>query len=165
MLGILNICVSLRDLQRFAQRNLAALTEALGIELRRSPSDSALRYFFIQVDVAAADAAIRDCTIAQIPRGTTDLDWLVSDGKTLRRSIEPTRSGGSAFIAQVTLYSAALGVAIAQACFSTAENHERAALLQLLRELDFDGVLIQAHALHTHKPSFNSLRSMGPTSC
>jgi hypothetical protein len=35
----------------------------------------------------------------------------VCDGKTLRGSIEPTGGGGSAFIAQVTLYSAALGVA------------------------------------------------------
>ncbi|QPN56341.1 hypothetical protein I1E95_14820 [Synechococcus sp. CBW1107] len=67
------------------------------------------------MDVAAVCAAIRDWTIAQIPGGITDLDQLVCDGKTLSGSIEPTRGGGSAFIAQVTLYSAALGLAIAQA--------------------------------------------------
>jgi hypothetical protein len=39
------------------------------------------------------------------------------DGKTLSGSIEPTAGGGSAFIAQVTLYSAALGVAY---CFAEA---------------------------------------------
>ena len=43
--------------------------------------------------------------------GASDLDQLVCDGKTLRGSIEPTAGGGSAFIAQVTLHSAALGVA------------------------------------------------------
>ncbi|QEY31235.1 transposase family protein [Synechococcus sp. RSCCF101] len=109
VLGILSRCESLRDLERFARRHHAVLIEALGIELRRPPSDSAFRYFFLQVDVTAVCDAIRDWTIAQIPDGAADLDQLVCDGKTLRGSAEPTAGGGSAFIAQVTLYSAALG--------------------------------------------------------
>jgi predicted transposase YbfD/YdcC len=52
----------------------------------------------------------------------------------------------------VTLYSVALGVAISQACYATGENHDRAVLRQLLGELDLEGVLIQADALHTQKP-------------
>ena len=44
-------------------------------------------------------APIRDWTIVQIPGGAADLDQLVCDGKTLRGPIEPTSSGGSAFIA------------------------------------------------------------------
>lgn len=161
VLGILSRCQSLRDLERFAERLHGVLSEALGIELRRYSSDSAFRYFFQQVDVAA----IRDWTLAQIPVDATDLDQLVCDGKTLRGSIEPTPGGGSAFIAQVTLYSAALGVAISQACYATGENHERAVLRQLLGELELEGVLIQADALHTQRPFFNSSRSRGPTSC
>ncbi len=39
VLGILSGCQSLRDLERFAIRHHAALTEALGLELRRPPSD------------------------------------------------------------------------------------------------------------------------------
>jgi hypothetical protein len=50
----------------------------------------------------------------------------------MRGSIEPTAGGDSAFIAHVTLYSAALGVAINQACYATGENHERAVVRQLL---------------------------------
>jgi hypothetical protein len=119
----------------------------------------------LQVDVAAVCAAIRDWAIAQIPGGATDLDQLVCDGKTLRGSIEPTPAGGSTFIAQVTLYSATLGVAIAQACYATGENHEWAVVKKLLGELDLSGVLIQADALHTQQPFFDSSRSRGPTSC
>jgi hypothetical protein len=149
VLGILSKCESLRDLERFARRHHAVLNETLGLELKRPPSDSAFRYFFLQVAVAAVCAAIRDWTIAQIPGGAADLDQRVCDGKTLRGSIEPTSGGGSAFIAQVTLYSAALGVAIAQACYATGDNHERAVLQRLLRDLDLVGVLIHADALHT----------------
>jgi len=112
VLGILSCCQSLRDLERFAIRHHAVLTKALGIELRRPPSDSSFRYFFHQVDVAALCAAIHDWTIAQIPGGAAGLDHLVCDGKALRGSIEPNSGGGSAFIAQVTHYSAGLGVAI-----------------------------------------------------
>ncbi|QEY31795.1 transposase family protein [Synechococcus sp. RSCCF101] len=165
VLGILSRCESLRDLERFARRHHAVLIEALGIELRRPPSDSAFRYFFLQVDVTAVCDAIRDWTIAQIPDDAADLDQLVCDGKTLRGSAEPTAGGGSAFIAQVTLYSAALGVAIAQTCTATGEDHERAVLRRLLGELDLGGVLVQADALHTQKPFFGSSRSREPTSC
>jgi hypothetical protein len=164
VLGILSGCQSLQDLERFTIRHHAVLTEALGVELRRLPSDSSFRYFFQQVDVPALRGAIRDWTIAQILRVVADLDQLVCDGKTLRGSIEPTAGGGSVFIAQVTLYSAALGVAISQACYATGENHERAVLRQLLGELDLEGVLIQADALHTQRPFFGSSRSRGPTS-
>ncbi len=164
VLGILSRCQSLRDLERFSIRHHSVLTAALGIELRRPPSDSAFRYFFQHVDVAALCTAIRDWTIAQIPGGAADLEQLICDGKTLRCSYEPTAGGGSAFIAQVTLYSAALGVAISQACYATGENHERAVLRQLLGELDLEGVLIQADALHTQKPFFGSSRNRGPTS-
>jgi hypothetical protein len=65
----------------------------------------------------------------------------------------------------VTLYSKALGAAIAQATFDTRENHERAVLRELLSTMDLEGVLIQADALHhTQKPFFGSSRSRGPTS-
>jgi hypothetical protein len=94
VLGILSGCQSLRDLERFAIRHHSVLTEALGLELRRSPSDYSFRYFFLQVVVTALCAAIRDWTITQIPGGATDLDQLICDGKTLRGSIEHTRGGG-----------------------------------------------------------------------
>ena len=90
---------------------------------------------------------------------------MICDGKTLRGSIEPTSGGGSAFIAQVTLYSAALGIAIAQACYATDVTHERAVLQKLLGELDLEGVLIQADALHTQQAFFGSSQSRAPTSC
>ncbi len=65
VLGILSGCQSLRDLERFANRHHSVLTDALGLGLRRPPSDASLRYFFQQVDVTALCTVIRDWTIAQ----------------------------------------------------------------------------------------------------
>jgi hypothetical protein len=87
VLGILNGCQSLRDLERLARCHHDALTKSLGLELWRPPTDSAFRYFFLQVDVAAFCTAIRDWTIAQIPGGATELDQLICDGRTLGGSI------------------------------------------------------------------------------
>jgi hypothetical protein len=39
VLGILSKCESLRDLERFARRRHGVLTETLGIDLKRPPSD------------------------------------------------------------------------------------------------------------------------------
>ena len=96
---------------------------------------------------------------------TSTCIWFLEDDQLLFMAGSQSAGGGSAFIAQVTLYSAALGVAISQACYATGENHERAVLKRLLGELDLEGVLIQADALHTQRPFFGSSRSRGPTSC
>ena len=40
-------------------------------------------------------------------------------------------------------------MAIAQACYAIGENHERRVLQKLLGDVDLEGVLIQADALHT----------------
>ena len=125
----------------YAIRHHTSLTSSLGIELKRSPSDTALRYLFLPMHIRSLCAAIRDWTIAQPPGGAEAFDQLIFDDKALRASVEPTAGGGSTFIAQVTLYSAALGLAISQACYATVENHERAVLKQLLGELDLQGLL------------------------
>jgi hypothetical protein len=164
VLWILSGCQSLRDLERLAIRHHAALIQALGLELRRPPTESTVRYLFLQADVAEICRQLQDWMLAQIPDGAAGLDQLVCDGKTLRGSSVATKVGGGAFIAQVTLYSKALGAAIAQATYDTRENHERAVLRELLSTMDLAGVLIQADALHTQKLFFGSSRSRGPTS-
>ena len=82
--------------------------------------------------------------ISQIPGGADGLDQLVCDGKTLRGSAVEAEDGSHRFVAQVTVYARALGVALAQTTYDTGESSERAALKELLSTLDLEGVLIQA---------------------
>ena len=101
--------------------------------------------------------------ISQVPSGATGLDQLVCDGKTLRGSAVETEDGSHRFVAQVTVYARALGVALAQTTYDTHESSERAALKELLSSLDLDGVLIQADALHTTHSFFDGASPRGPT--
>ena len=85
------------------------------------------------------------------------------DGKTLRGSAVEAEDGSHRFVAQVTVYARALGVALAQTTYDTGESSERAALKELLSTLDLEGVLIQDDALHTTRPFFSGAWSRGPT--
>jgi hypothetical protein len=64
----------------------------------------------------------------------------------------------------VTLYTSALGVAIVQVCYATGQDYDRFVLKKLLGELDLDGVLIEADALHTEQPFLACSMSRGSTS-
>ena len=96
--------------------------------------------------------------------GVAELDTLVCDGKTLRGSIAETDSGAMKFIAQVSLYSETLGVAIAQTTYATDASGEIQALRQLLEAVELEGVLVQADALHANRPFSTTSSSVAPTS-
>lgn len=86
------------------------------------------------------------------PGVAEELETLVCDGKTLRGSIAENDTGAARFIAQVSLYSQTLGVAIGQTTYATDAGGEIQALRQLLEAVELEGVLVQADALHANRP-------------
>jgi hypothetical protein len=163
VLGILSGCRSSRDLERFARRHREALNQALGLEYRRWPSDATFLYLFNKAHLQEFGQVLQAWMISQIPGGAEGLDQLVCDGKTLRGSAVETEDGTHRFVAQVTVYARALGVALAQKAYDTRESSERAALRELLSTLNLEGVLIQADALHTTQSFFTGASPRGPT--
>jgi hypothetical protein len=155
ILGILSGCRSSRDLERFARRHRATLNHALGLDLKRWPTDATFLYLFNKAHLREFGQVLQGWMLAQIPGGAEALDQLVCDGKTLRGSSVEAADGSNRFVAQVTVYSRALGVAMAQTAYDTGESHERKALQELLSGMDLEGVLIQTDALHTTKFFFS----------
>jgi hypothetical protein len=164
VLGILSGCRSSRDLERFARRHREAFNESLGLDYKRWPSDATFLYLFNKAHLHGFGQVLQSWMISQIPGGAEGLDQLVCDGKTLRGSAIETEEGTHRFVAQVTVYARALGVALAQKAYDTGESIERAALKELLASLDLEGVLIQADALHTTQEFFTGAIPRGPTS-
>ena len=164
VLGILSGCRSSRDLEAFARRHREVLNEALGLDFKRWPSDATFLYLFNKAHLQEFGQVLQAWMISQIPGGVEGLDQLVCDGKTLRGSAVETEDGSHRFVAQVTVYARAIGVALAQKSYDTHESSERAALKELLSSLELEGVLIQADALHTTRPFFSGAWSRGPTS-
>jgi len=162
ILSILSGQGSLVGMERFAKRHRLTLNELLGTDFGKSPSDSTFRLLLAQLDVAGFESLLRDWMTAQ--PGVAELDTLVCDGKTLRGSIAETDSGAAKFIAQVSLYSKSLGVAIAQTTYATDASGEIQALRQLLEAVELDGILVQADALHANRPFSSTSPSAAPTS-
>jgi hypothetical protein len=163
ILAILSNEGSLVGIERFARRHRQVLNELLGTDFGKEPSDSTFRLLLSQIDVAGFETLLRQWMSAQ--SGVAEgLDSLVCDGKTLRGSIAETDSGAAKFIAQVSLYSQSLGVAIAQTTYATDAGSETQALRQLLDAIELEGVLVQADALHANRPFSSSSPSAAPTS-
>jgi hypothetical protein len=171
ILSILSGQGSLVGMERFAKRHRQTLNELLGTDFGKSPSDSTFRLLLAQLDVPGFECLLRDWMAAQ-PGVTEELDTLVcvatgfrkAVGKTLRGSIAENKTGAARFIAQVSLYSQSLGVAIAQTTYSTDAGGEIQALRQLLEAVELEGVLVQADALHANRPFSSTSPSATPTS-
>ncbi len=116
-----------------------------------------------QLDVEGFEALLQQWMAAQ-PGVADTVDTLVCDGKTLRGSIAENASGAARFIAQVSLYSNTLGVAIAQSTYATDAGGKIAAMRQLLDRVELDGLLVQADALHANRGFFATSSSVEPTS-
>ena len=164
VLGILSNCRSSRDLEAFARRHREVLNQALGLNFKRWPSDATFLYLFNKAHLQQFGEVLQAWMISQIPGGTTAVEQLVCDGKTLKGSAIETDDGNHRFVAQVTVYARALGVALAQKAYDTHESSERAALKELLSTMDLEGKLIQADALHTTQAFFAGASSREPTS-
>ena len=163
ILSILSGQGSLVGMERFASRHRQTLNEVLGTDFGKSPSDSTFRLLLAQLDIPAFETLLRDWMEAQ-PGVAGELDTLVCDGKTLRGSIAENETGAARFIAQVSLYSQTLGVAIAQTTYATDASGEIQALRQLLEAVELEGVLVQADALHANRPFSSTSQSAAPTS-
>jgi len=163
VLGILSGCRSSRDLEAFAKRHREALNQALGLDFKRWPSDATFLYLFNKAHLQQFGEVLQAWMISQIPGGADGVEQLVCDGKTLRGSAIETEEGNHRFVAQVTVYARALGVALAQKAYDTHESSERAALKELLSGLKLEGVVIQADALHTTQAFFDGASPRGPT--
>ena len=141
------------------------------MEFKRWPSDATFLYLLSKAHVQQycfAEAGgygqvLQAWMISQIPGGAMGLNQLVCDGKTLRGSAVEQEDGSHQFVAQVTVFTRDLGVALAQKTYDTGESSERAALKELLSTLDLEGVLIQADALHTSPAFFNAPLKKAPS--
>ena len=163
ILAILSNQGSLLGMERFAKRHRKTLNELLSTHIAKPPSDSTFRLLLSQLDVDGFDTLLQQWMAAQ-PGVTESVDTLVCDGKTLRGSIDQTASGAARFIAQVSLYSNTLGVAIAQNTYATDAGGEIAALRQLLDRVELNGLLVQADALHANRPFSSTSSNVVPTS-
>jgi hypothetical protein len=163
ILAILSNQGSLLGMERFSKRHRKTLNQLLGTHIAKSSSGSTFHWLLMQLDAERFDSLLLQWMAAQ-PGVTDTVEALVCDGKTLRGSIADNASGAARFIAQVSMYSNTLGIAIAQSTYATDAGNEISALRELLERVELTGMLAQADALHANRPFSSTSSSVAPTS-
>jgi hypothetical protein len=150
-------------MERFAKRHRQTLNALPGADFGKAPSDFTVRLLLARLDGPGLATLRGEWLVAQ-PGVAEKLDTLVCDDKTLRGSIGEHDSGATCFMAQVSLYSQNLGVAITQSTNATDASGEIQALRQLLEAVEPEGVLVQADALDANYPFSSTTPRAAPTS-
>lgn len=104
----------------------SAVHSDAGVQFNCWPSYATFLNLFNMAHLQEFGQVLQGLMLSQIPGGAEGLEPLVCDGKTLCGSATEGEDGKLRFVAQVTVYARALGVAMAQMSYDTGESHERA---------------------------------------
>ena len=92
----------------------------LGLNFKHWPSDATFLYLFNKAHLQEFGQMLRAWMVSQISGGREGLDKLVCDSKTLPGSALEAEDSSQRFVAQVTVYTRALCVALDQTTCDTA---------------------------------------------
>ncbi len=147
ILAIVTGCNSYRGIVTFIAVHRRRLNAAFGLEWRRAPAHTAIRYILQGLDPAAVEAAFRrHAALLQAARGSSGQGSIALDGKTLRGSFDHFRDRAAAQV----LSAFATDTALVLAHIDIAEkSSEIPAAQALLAELGVArDTLVTLDALH-----------------
>ena len=150
ILAIVTGCNSYRGLVTFIDVHRRRLNAAFGLNWRRAPAHTAVRYILQGLDPAGVEAAFRrHAALLQAARATPGQGSIALDGKTLRGSFDKFNDRAAAQV----LSAFATDTALVLAHIDIAErSNEIPAAQSLLAELGVTpGVIVTLDALHCQK--------------
>jgi len=150
ILAIVAGCNSYRGVVTFIDVHRRRLNVAFGLNWRRAPSHTAIRYILQGLDPAGVEAAFRrHAALLQAGRSTPEQGSIALDGKTLRGSFDKFRDRAAAQV----LSAFATDTALVLAHIDIAEkSNEIPAAQTLLAELGVArGAIVTLDALHCQK--------------
>ena len=161
ILAIVTGCNSYRGIVTFIAVHRRKLNAAFGLNWRRAPAHTAIRYILQGLDPAAVEAVFRrHATLLQAARATPGQGSIALDGKTLRGSFDKFNDRGAAQVLSAFATDTALVLAHVDI---TEKSNEIPAAQTLLAELGVtDGAIVTLDALHCQKNILSSQQK--PTS-
>jgi len=150
ILAIVTGCNSYRGIVTFIDVHRRKLNAAFGLNWRRAPAHTAVRYILQGLDPAGVEAAFRPlAALLQAARATLGQGSIALDGKTLRGSFDKFHDRAAAQV----LSALATDTALVLAHIDIAErSNEIPAAQTLLAELGLaPGAIVTLDALHCQK--------------
>jgi len=151
VMGTLNGCTSYQALEEFAQRHYQALSEHLGLEYKRLPSDSTVRRAMMGVNFnQLAQVFIRWAT-PYVERDESR--WFAIDGKGLNGSLVGACAAHQQFVNLVSVFSHSQGIVVAMEHYQSNQGSEIEVVQRLISLLNLPGVTYTLDAAHCQKNS------------
>ena len=159
ILAIVTGCTSYRGIVTFIAVHRRRLNAAFGLQWRRAPAHTAIRYILQGLDPAAVEAAFRrHAALLQAARSGPGQSSIALDGKTLRGSFDHFHDRAAAQVLSAFATDTALVLAHSDIAEKASEIPAAQALLAELGVAE--GTLVTLDALHCQK---NTLKSRQPT--
>ena len=161
ILAIVTGCNSYRGIVTFIDVHRHTLNRVFGLNWRRAPAHTAIRYILKGLDPTAVEAAFRrHAAQLQAASGATGKGSIALDGKTLRGSFDRFHDRAAAQV----LSAFATDTALVLAHIDIAEkSNEIPAAQTLLAEIGVaSGVIVTLDALHCQKNTLKSPRRRIP---
>lgn len=149
ILGMMSQCQGYLSLEAFAQRHKHALIAALGLSVKRLPSDSTFRLVLQQLDYARLLEVFNQW--AQQHTKVEAGSALSIDGKAIAGTLVDHKATQQNFMSLVSLYCQQQGVVLSAQAFENQHQSELEVVQQLLRALHIEGNIITLDALHAQK--------------
>ncbi len=161
ILAIVTGCNSYRGIATFIDVHRHKLNRVFGLNWRRAPAHTAIRYILQGLDPIAVEAAFRrHAGCLQAANGTPGTGSIALDGQTLRGSFDKFRDRAAAQV----LSAFATDTAFVLAHIDIAEkSNEIPAAQTLLAELGIaSGAIVTLDAMHWQKNTLRSPRKQMP---
>ena len=149
ILGMMSQCQGYCSLETFAQRHKEALIAALGLSVKRLPSDSTFRLILQQLDYRQLVKVFNQWAQQYIELEVGS--GLSIDGKAIAGTLVEHQGNQQNFISLVSLYCQQQGVVLSAQAFENQHQSELEVVQQLLESLHLEGHIVTLDALHAQK--------------
>ncbi len=149
ILGMMSQCHGYCSLETFAQRHQDALIAALGLSVKRLPSDSTFRSILQQLDYRQLIRMFNQWAQQYIELEAGS--GLSMDGKAIAGTLVEHQGSQQNFMSLVSLYCQQQGVVLSTQAFENQQQSELEVVQQLLAALHLEGQIVTLDALHAQK--------------
>lgn len=136
-------------LEDFGVRHYSALCEALGLTVKRLPSDTTFRRILESLSFQVLNAHFERWAMQYTD--ITPEDWMSLDGKSIKGTLLEGGTEYQNFVTLVSLYSQSQETVLATEQFETHQTNEIKAVQTLLERLHIKDVVFTLDAIHAQK--------------
>lgn len=149
IMGTMSGCVGYRGLGDFVKRHQTSLIETLEIPKDRVPSYSTIRRVMMRVNFEELTQIFNEWASQYVE--LSELEWLATDGKSIKATVQDYSSSYQRFISVVSMFSSHQGQVVGLQTMDNKQTSEIATVQNLITILDLKGVVFSFDALHCQK--------------